>query len=51
MTLGSHLTRLARSHIEQADVVFSAVSDGQMWLERMHPDVRSLQPCYGKGDK
>ena len=53
MTLGSHLTPLARSHIEQADVVFAALSDGivEMWLEQMHPDVRSLQPYYGKGDK
>ncbi len=53
MTLGSHLTPLARSHIEQSDVVFAALSDGivEMWLERMHPDVRSLQPYYGKGDK
>ena len=50
MTLGSHLTPLARSHIQQADVVFAAVSDGivEMWLERMHPDVRSLQPYYGE---
>lgn len=53
MTLGSHLTPLARSHIEQANVVFAALSDGivEMWLESMHPDVRSLQPYYGKGDK
>ena len=53
MTLGSHLTPLARSHIEQSDVVFAALSDGivEMWLEHMHPDVRSLQPYYGKGDK
>lgn len=51
MTLGSHLTPLARSHIEQADVVFAAVSDAivEMWLEQMHPDVRSLQPYYGEG--
>lgn len=53
MTLGSHLSPLARSHIEQADVVFAALSDGivEIWLESMHPDVRSLQPYYGKGDK
>jgi hypothetical protein len=53
MTLGSHLSPLARSHIEQADVVFAALSDGivEAWLERMHPDVRSLQPYYGNGDK
>lgn len=51
MTLGSHLTPLARSHIEQADVVFAALSDGivEKWLERMHPDVRSLQPYYAEG--
>ncbi|WP_275586804.1 SAM-dependent methyltransferase [Dyella kyungheensis] len=53
MTLGSHLSPLARSHIEQADVVFAALSDGivELWLQSMHPDVRSLQPYYGKGDK
>ncbi|HEX7341528.1 MAG TPA: SAM-dependent methyltransferase [Rhodanobacteraceae bacterium] len=52
MTLGSHLSPLARSHIEQADVVFAALSDGivEMWLHRMHPDVRSLQPYYGQHD-
>lgn len=51
MTLGSHITPLARSHIQLADVVFAAVSDNivEMWLERMHPDVRSLQPYYGEG--
>ena len=53
MTLGSHLSPLARSHIEQSDVVFAALSDAivELWLEQMHPDVRSLQPYYGKGDK
>lgn len=51
MTLGSHLTPLARSHIEQADVVFAGVSDGvvEKWLQRMHKDVRSLQPYYREG--
>jgi precorrin-6B methylase 1 len=51
MTLGSHLTPLARSHIEQADVIFAGVSDGivEQWLQRMHPDVRSLQPYYKEG--
>ena len=28
MTLGAHLGPLARSHIEQADVVFAGLSDG-----------------------
>jgi hypothetical protein len=51
MTLGSHLTPLARSHIEQADVVFAALSDSivEAWLHGMHPDVRSLQPYYREG--
>jgi uncharacterized protein YabN with tetrapyrrole methylase and pyrophosphatase domain len=51
MTLGSHLTPLSRSHIEQADVVFAALSDHavEQWLHRMNPDVRSLQPYYKEG--
>ncbi|NII09846.1 SAM-dependent methyltransferase [Oleiagrimonas sp. C23AA] len=51
MTLGSHLTPLARSHIEQADVVFAALSDPlvEAWLEQMNANVRSLQPYYGNG--
>ena len=51
MTLGAHLSPLARSHIQQADVVFAALSDAivEVWLEHMHPDVRSLQPYYGDG--
>ena len=51
MTLGSHITPLARSHIEKADVVFTALSDGiiELWLARMNADVRSLQPLYKEG--
>lgn len=51
MMLGAHLTPRARSCIEQADVVFSAVSDGvvEQWLQKMHPDVRSLEPFYREG--
>lgn len=51
MTLASHLTPLARSYIEQADVVFSGVSNSMVenWLRRMHGDVRSLQSYYGEG--
>lgn len=51
MTLGSHLGPLARSYIEQADVVFAGVSDGivELWLAKMHADVRSLQPYYREG--
>jgi precorrin-6B methylase 1 len=51
MTLGSHLTPIARSYIEQADVVFAGVSNAivEQWLQRMHKDVRSLQPNYREG--
>jgi hypothetical protein len=51
MTLGAHITPRSRSHIEKADVVFVAVSDPlvELWVQEMHPDVRSLQPCYGVG--
>lgn len=51
MMLGAHLGPRARAHIEQADVVFAAVSDPvvELWLQQMHPDVRSLQPYYAEG--
>lgn len=51
MMLGAHLGPRARSHIEQADVVFVAVSDPlvELWVQKMHTDVRSLQPYYGDG--
>ncbi|HEY0503362.1 MAG TPA: SAM-dependent methyltransferase [Lysobacter sp.] len=51
MTLGAHITPRSRSHIEQAEVVFAAVSDPlvELWLQEMHGDVRSLQPYYGEG--
>jgi siroheme synthase len=51
ITLGSHISPLARSYIQQADVVFTAVSDGivELWLKEMNQDVRSLQPYYREG--
>jgi uncharacterized protein YabN with tetrapyrrole methylase and pyrophosphatase domain len=51
MTLGSHITPLARSYIEKADVVFTATSDGiiELWLARMNPNVRSFQSLYREG--
>jgi uncharacterized protein YabN with tetrapyrrole methylase and pyrophosphatase domain len=51
MTLGSHITPLARSYIEKADVVFTALSDGiiELWLARMNPNVRSFQSLYREG--
>ncbi|GGD41308.1 SAM-dependent methyltransferase [Pseudoxanthomonas indica] len=50
MMLGAHLGPRARRHIEHADVVFVAVSDPlvELWLQQMHPDVRSLQPLYAE---
>jgi len=51
MTLGSHLTPLARCYIEQADVVFAALSNpiAEAWLARLAPNLRSLQPHYAEG--
>ena len=51
MTLGAHISPRSRSHIEQADVVFAAVSDPlvELWLQQMNPDLRSLQPLYAEG--
>jgi precorrin-6B methylase 1 len=51
MTLGSHLTPLARDYIDKADVVFTALSDGiiEMWIAGMNRDVRSLQSFYREG--
>jgi len=51
MTLGAHISPISRSYIEQADVVFSLMSNGivERWIEEMNPDVRSLQPFYREG--
>ncbi|WP_225737255.1 SAM-dependent methyltransferase [Dyella acidiphila] len=51
ITLGAHISPLARSHIEQADVIFMGVSDGvvELWLKGMNKDARSLQPYYQEG--
>jgi len=51
MTLGAHISPIAKSHIEQADVVFSLMANGfaEKWLEGMNNDVRSLQGYYQEG--
>jgi uncharacterized protein YabN with tetrapyrrole methylase and pyrophosphatase domain len=48
MTLGAHISPIARSHIEQADLVFSLMANGfaEKWLGEMNSDVRSLQSHY-----
>jgi len=51
MTLGAHISPIAKSHIEQAEVVFSLMANGftERWLEEMNNDVRSLQHFYQEG--
>lgn len=51
ITLGSHLTPIARSAIERADVVFVAASHRLVedWVRAMSADVRSLQSHYQAG--
>ena len=51
MTLGAHISPIAKSHIEQADIVFSLMANGfaEKWLEGMNTDVRSLQGYYQEG--
>ena len=51
MTLGAHISPISKSHIEQADVVFSLMANGfaERWLEEMNNDVRSLQRYYEEG--
>jgi uncharacterized protein YabN with tetrapyrrole methylase and pyrophosphatase domain len=51
MLLGAQLGPRARAHIAEADVVFVAVSDPivELWVQQLHHDVRSLQPCYADG--
>lgn len=51
MMLGAHLGPRSRSEIEQADVVFGLVSDAivELWLQKIRPDLRSLQPYYAEG--
>jgi precorrin-6B methylase 1 len=50
MTLGAHITPIAREHISTSDVCFVAVSDAlvEIWVSEMHSDVRSLQIYYAE---
>jgi precorrin-3B methylase len=51
MTLGSHITPLSRSYIENADIVFVAASNNlvEQWVETMNDNVVSLQQFYNEG--
>lgn len=52
MLLGGHLPPLAANAIAAADVVFVAAADPlvEQWVQSLHADVRSLQPCYVDGE-
>lgn len=52
MLLGGHLPPLAANAIAGADVVFVAAADPlvEQWVQSLHPQVRSLQPCYVEGE-
>lgn len=51
MMLGAHLTPRARSAIEDADIVLSAVSDPlvELWLRELNPHLEGLQHLYAAG--
>lgn len=51
MKMGAHISPISRSYIEQADVVFSLVSNGvlELWLQEMNPEIRTLQGFYQEG--
>jgi uncharacterized protein YabN with tetrapyrrole methylase and pyrophosphatase domain len=50
MTLGAHITPIVKEHIKNSDKCFVAASDAlvELWVEKMHPDVQSLQDYYAK---
>lgn len=50
MTVGAHMAPLARSHIENADIVFFAGHPlMEMWVSQMNPNLHSLQVYYDEG--
>ena len=51
MKLGAHISPISKSHIENADIVFSLASNGivEQWVEQMNSNVHSLQPFYQEG--
>jgi hypothetical protein len=51
MVLGAHISPISKKHIEQADIVFVAISDGifEQWVRSMNENTISLQPYYGEG--
>lgn len=51
MILGAHISPIARSQIEQADVVYYSMSNGivERWIENINPNAHSLQSYYQEG--
>lgn len=51
MNLGGQISVIAKDYIQKADVVFALMPHtlAERWLERLNPNVRSLQPYYGVG--
>jgi len=50
MTVGAHIAPIARSHIENADIVFFAGHPlMEMWVREMNSNVHSLQTFYAEG--
>lgn len=49
--LGAHLSPISLSHLQQADVVFAAVTDEitEMWLRQLNPNVQSFASLYAEG--
>lgn len=53
ITLGAHITPIARSHIEQADIVFTSGNSGFMhsWLLTINANLHDLQSYYLRGKR
>ena len=50
MTVGAHIAPIARSHIENADIVFFAGHPlMEMWVREMNANLHSLQIFYAEG--
>lgn len=53
MMLGAHLSPRARGHLDDAEVVFTLLSDAlvELWVQQLRPDATSLQPFYDEAQR
>ncbi|WP_119718414.1 SAM-dependent methyltransferase [Cognatilysobacter tabacisoli] len=53
MMLGAHLSPRARGHLDDAEVVFTLLSDAlvELWVQQLRPDATSLQPFYDESQR